>query len=132
LRQGYLAIDGSVTVRVRIAPTAAWLTIKAGDDALRRTEVELEIEPGEAEDLWPHTAGRRIEKVRHRVAVDGGTAEVDVFGGDLDGLCLVEVEFASEDDAAAFSAPDWFGREVTGQPEWSNASLARDGRPDER
>jgi CYTH domain-containing protein len=58
------------------------------------------------------------------------TAVVDVFGGDLEGLCLVEVEFASEAGAAAFVAPDWFGEEVTGRPEWSNAPLSRFGRPD--
>ena len=57
-------------------------------------------------------------------------AEVDLFEGDLAGLCLVEVEFASEDDANAFEAPDWFGRDVTAIKGWSNADLARNGRPD--
>ena len=81
LRQGYLAIDGDVAVRVRIAPDEAWVTIKAGDDGLRRTEVELPVDAAEAEELWVHTAGR-IEKVRHDVAVDDAAAVVDVFGGD--------------------------------------------------
>jgi CYTH domain-containing protein len=128
LRQGYLAIDGVVTVRVRIAPDEAWVTIKAGDAGLRRTEVELAVDAAEAEELWAHTSGR-IEKVRHDVAIDDGAAVVDVFGGDLDGLCIVEVEFPTEDEAEAFVAPDWFGQEVTGRTEWSNASLARHGRP---
>jgi CYTH domain-containing protein len=39
------------------------------------------------------------------------------------------VEFDSEDDAAAFAPPHWFGREVTGQAGWSNAALARHGLP---
>jgi adenylate cyclase len=52
-----------------------------------------------------------------------------VFGGTLDGLYIVEVEFTSEDEATAFVAPQWFGREVTGDPAWTNASLARHGRP---
>ena len=130
LRQGYLAVDGDVVVRVRIAPHEAWVTIKAGDDGLRRTEVELAVDATEAEELWAHTAGR-IEKVRHDVAVDDLTAVVDVFGGDLEGLCLVEVEFVTEAEAEAFGAPEWFGQEVTGRSEWSNASLARHGRPDQ-
>ncbi len=125
LRQGYLAIDGDVAVRVRIAPTRAWLTIKGGGDGLDRTEVEVDLDLDEAEDLWRHTVDRRLEKTRHRVPVDEFTAEVDVFGGALAGLCLVEVEFPSVEAAEAFTAPAWFGREVTGQPEWSNASLAR-------
>ena len=52
-----------------------------------------------------------------------------MFSGALAGLCLVEVEFPSVEAAEAFTAPAWFGREVTGQPGWSNASLARYGRP---
>ena len=57
-------------------------------------------------------------------------AEVDLFEGDLAGLCVVEVEFPSEDAASAFEAPDWFGRDVTAVKGWSNADLARNGRPD--
>jgi adenylate cyclase len=131
LRQGYVAIDGDVAVRVRISPAEAWLTIKGGGDGLDRTEVEVALEIAEAEDLWQHTEGRRIEKVRHRVSLDRFTAEVDVFGGALSGLCLVEVEFPSVEAAEAFQAPRWFGREVTGEPGWSNAALARYGRPSE-
>jgi adenylate cyclase len=129
LRQGYVAIDGDVAVRVRIAPEQAWLTIKGGGDGLDRTEVEVELDLAEAEDLWQHTGGRRVAKTRHWVPVDDRTAEVDVFGEALAGLCVVEVEFPTVEAAAAFTAPAWFGREVTGQPEWSNASLALHGRP---
>ena len=129
LRQGYIAIDGDVAVRVRIAPATAWLTIKGGGEGLDRTEVEVELDVAEAEDLWRHTDGRRLEKTRYRVPVDEYTAEVDVFGEALAGLCVVEVEFPSVEAAEAFAAPAWFGREVTGRPEWSNASLARHGRP---
>jgi CYTH domain-containing protein len=134
LRQGYLAEDGSVTVRVRISDDGAKLTIKAGS-AAARTEVEVDVELAEAEQLWPFTEGRRILKTRYRVPLDpshgdGLVAEVDVFEGDLAGLCLVEVEFPSEEAAAAFEAPEWFGRDVTAVKGWSNADLARDGRPE--
>ena len=129
LRQGYLAIDGDVTVRVRISPQQAWLTIKGGSDGLDRTEVEFELDLAEAEDLWRHTGERRLEKTRHEVRVDEYTAEVDVFDGTLTGLYLVEVEFPSLEAAEAFVAPQWFGREVTGRPEWTNASLSLHGRP---
>ncbi len=54
---------------------------------------------------------------------------MDLYDGDLDGLCTVEVEFADRAAAGAFEAPGWFGAELTGQPGWSNAELARDGRP---
>jgi CYTH domain-containing protein len=105
------------------------LTVKVGS-GLSRTEVELPVDPSDADSLWAHTEGRRLEKTRHRVLVaDGTTAEVDVFGGALAGLCVVEVEFTDEASARAFTPPPWFARELTGDHRWSNASLACSGVP---
>ena len=141
IRQGYLAEDGPVEVRVRITDIAANLTVKAGT-GLSRTEVDLAISTQDAEALWPHTVGRRIDKTRHCVTLDAKpdakpdagplqhVAEVDVYSGTLTGLHVAEVEFTSENDAEAFDPPDWFGPELTGDPRWSNAALARHGRPD--
>jgi adenylate cyclase len=61
--------------------------------------------------------------------VDKHQSEVDVYAGPLAGLCVTEVEFNSEADAGAFVPPAWFGLELTGKPGWSNAALARRGRP---
>lgn len=128
LRQGYLAEDGDVQVRVRIAGADATLTVKAGR-GLRRTEVEVAIGVAAAEALWPFTEGRRVEKVRHRVRVGERVADVDVYEGALSGLCTAEVEFASEEEARRFTPPVWCTRDVTGTPGWDNAALARHGRP---
>jgi len=57
-------------------------------------------------------------------------AEVDIYSGTLAGPNVAEVEFTYEADAASFNPTDWFGLELTGEPEWSNAALARRGRPD--
>ena len=113
---------------MRITEVSASLTVKVGRGR-SRTEVEVDLAREEAEQLWAHTDGRRIEKVRHAVDVSGATADVDVYGGALDGLIVVEVEFTSEAAADAFVQPSWFGRELTGDKRWSNAALARDGRP---
>lgn len=131
LRQGYIADNGDVTVRIRIADSGAWLTVKAGS-GLTRTEVELPLLLGQAEALWPRTEGRRVSKTRHRITLgqrEAPVAEVDVYDGDLVGLYTVEVEFSTEQAALNFVPPAWFGREVTGQNEWTNAALARHGRP---
>lgn len=128
IRQGYLAEDGDVEVRVRMAGETATLTVKAGS-GLVRTEVESVVSQVEAEALWPHTEGRRIDKVRHRVALAHAVAEVDVYGGGLAGVIVAEVEFDSEVASDRFDPPPWFGPEVTGVPGWSNAALARLGRP---
>jgi len=131
-RQGYLAGEGAVECRVRIAPAGAWITVKAGGGGVVRTEVEVPIPAEEAEALWPHTVGRRLEKVRFLVPVDGAVAEVDRYGGELDGLWTVEVEFADEPAAIAFVPPAWFGPELTHEPGWGNGALARQGRPPRR
>ena len=128
MRQGYLAEEGDVEVRLRITATAATLTVKAGQ-GLQRDEVELPVTTAEAEQLWPHTVGRRLDKRRYRVERDGHTIEVDVYTGELRNLVVAEVEFPDATAAAQFTPPAWFGPELTGLREWSNAALARHGRP---
>ncbi len=124
LRQGYLAIDGSVSVRVRESGEAGCtLTVKAGRGAVR-TELEWPLTDEQFDAAWDQTGGRRIHKTRHRVPLDEHTVEVDVFHDDLDGLVLAEVEFESDDALAAFEPPAWFGPEVTDDEGYTNASLA--------
>jgi CYTH domain-containing protein len=128
LRQGYVARDGDVEVRVRDSEAASVLTVKGGR-GISRTEVEVVITDEDVGALWPLTLGRRIEKTRYRVAVGAVTADVDVYEGALAGLCIVEVEFPSLNDAHSFEPASWFGKEVTGDAKWSNASLAEHGAP---
>ena len=74
--------------------------------------------------------GRRLEKVRYRVPVTGGVADLDRYGGELDGLWTAEVEFPTPEAASTFVPPPWFGAELTDVDGWSNGALARRGRPD--
>jgi CYTH domain-containing protein/CHAD domain-containing protein len=127
LRQGYLAIGNRASVRVRDAGDCT-LTVKAGTGA-ERLELEWPIRRAEFDAAWPHTAGQRVVKTRHRLALDGHDVEIDVFGGELDGLVLAEVEFGSMADLEAFEPAAWFGDEVTDDGRYSNAALARDGLP---
>ena len=55
--------------------------------------------------------------------------ELDVYRDHLSGLVTAEVEFDSEDAAAAFAAPSWLGREITEEPGYKNQRLAVDGLP---
>jgi CYTH domain-containing protein len=131
IEQGYLAIDRDGTeVRIRRRDGAAVLTVKSGG-SLARVEEELALDDRAFERLWPLTAGRRIEKVRHLVpaGAPGLVIELDVYGGDLAGLVVAEVEFPSEADAGAFAAPAWLGPDVTGDARFKNQRLAVDGRP---
>ncbi len=128
LRQGYLASSPASSVRLRDQGDTLLLTVKKGA-GLSRTEVEVEITSDQFAALWPLTAGARVEKTRFFLAVGDHTAELDRFSGALAGLLLVEVEFASEGDAQAFTPPDWFGDELTHTEGWTNAELALHGRP---
>jgi adenylate cyclase len=128
LRQGYLSTATEGEVRLRDKAGRLRLTVKQGR-GLTRAEVEVDVTPAQFEALWPLTAHARIEKTRHVLTHAAHAIEVDVFTGALAGLCVAEVEFASEADAAAFAPPAWFGVELTGRDGWSNADLAVHGLP---
>ncbi|MGI9608984.1 MAG: CHAD domain-containing protein [Acidimicrobiia bacterium] len=124
LRQGYLAIEGSVSVRVRDAgQDGCTLTMKAGTGAVR-TELEFEISADQFAAAWPHTGGRSVHKTRHQIPLEDHTVELDVFHDELQGLVMAEVEFDSDEEMSAFEPPDWFGPEVTEDDTYTNASLA--------
>jgi adenylate cyclase len=128
--QGYLTSDeDSIQVRVRRKDGESILGVKAGT-GLSREETEVELTSEQADELWPLTEGRRVRKVRHRVDQGEMTIEVDVFADELEGLVVAEVEFPSEDASENFDAPDWVGREVTGEREFDNECLAQEGLPD--
>jgi len=132
IEQGYLAIDDDSEVRLRRAGDALTLTVKSGHGESRE-ETEVEVDQATFDDLWPESEGRRVEKLRRRIDLDQGlVAELDIYSGDLDGTSVVEVEFASEAAARDFQPPAWFGRELTGDREWANQSLAVCGRPSKR
>ncbi len=127
VEQGYVALDERAEVRVRRKGSKHTLTIKS-EPGLTRVEEELALDADRFASLWALTEGRRVVKTRHLVPLgDDLTAEVDVYEGDLGGLVTVEVEFPSEAASAAFAAPEWLGREVTGDPRYANRTLAVSG-----
>jgi CYTH domain-containing protein len=130
IEQGYLAVDADgAEVRVRRADDTTTLTVKSAP-GLVRVEEEIPIDQRRFDALWPLTEGRRIVKTRHLVALeDGLTAEVDEYGDALRGLLTAEVEFPSLEASEAFTAPDWLGREVTGDQRYANRTLALRGAP---
>jgi adenylate cyclase len=130
IEQGYVALDGNGTeVRIRRRGDKRVMTIKSGS-GLVRTEEEWPLEPERFDALWPLTDGRRVIKTRYLVPLeDELTAEVDVYEGALSGLVTAEIEFDSERDSEAFEAPDWLGREVTGDARYANRALAVSGLP---
>lgn len=130
--QGYISTGsspGDASVRVRRVEGRHILTIKTGSGRAR-TEIERDLTADEFDALWAAATELRIAKRRHLIPLaDGHTAELDLFDDELDGRRLVEVEFDDDAAADAFMPPPWFGREVTEDGRYTNASLARHGWP---
>ena len=120
--QGYLCTDP--VVRVRRDGDCFYLTCK-NRGKLSRTEYELPLTEDAFDKLLRKADGIVLEKERYRIPVqDGLTIELDVFYGDYQGLIYAEVEFPDKKRALRFDVPGWFGRELTYEKGWSNASLS--------
>ena len=117
LEQGYLSVDPTVRVRLVTGHDGtrhAELTIK-GKGLLSRTEFNYPIPHEDAEALLA-MCGRGLRKVRRKL----GRFDLDHFR-DRE-LWLAEIEL--RDEGEAFERPSWLGEEVTGDPAYSNSSLA--------
>lgn len=124
MRQGYFETAPEATVRVRIEAERAVLTIKGPTVGVSRAEYEYDIPPEEAREMLDiFCEGRQVEKVRYIVQHAGDTWEVDVFSGDNEGLVTAEIELDRPDQS--FDLPDWVGEEVSHDPRYRNAVLAR-------
>lgn len=103
---------------------------KVSSNGLIREELEKEISKEDYELFLKQQKGTQIKKKRYKVpALNNLTYEVDVYEDELKGLIVVEVEFTSEELANKFQKPDWFGKDVTSNKAYKNASLAANGLP---
>lgn len=128
----------TTTYRLRKRKDAYFFTWKQGGPILR-IEYEVHLTQEQFQVMWNMVGDQKLEKVRYVRKVydernpelsEGYLIELDQFGGELEGLMLVEVEFDSEEAARRFVAPDWFGMDVTDDSRFSNYSLAVNGLPD--
>lgn len=111
-------------VRVRRSGEEFWLTYK-GEGLLAREEYNLPLTEEAYLHLLPKADGLVIEKERFYIPWEGHTIELDVFDKPLAPLILAEVEFPAEEAAGAFRPPEWFDREVTYDPAYSNSNLSK-------
>lgn len=121
LRQGYLNRDKERTVRVRIAGSRAYLTIKGLTRGVSRPEFEYEIPLQDGEALLTLCDGLPLEKDRYTLQHAGATWEVDEFLGANAGLAIAEIEL--NDERQEFERPGWLSTEVTDDPRYFNSSL---------
>ena len=84
----------------------------ADNDASKQTETTILINETEFESLSQANV-RKVEKTRYYFEHEGRTAEFDVFAGDLEGLIVIDFEFESEAEKAAFMMPDFCLADIT-------------------
>ena len=121
LEQGYLNVNP--VVRVRKENDTYYLTYK-GKGFLEREEYNLPLNEDSYNHLIKKTDGRIISKKRYLIPYEKYTIELDIFEGELAPLVIAEVEFESVEEANSFIPPSWFGEDVTGDKNYTNAHLA--------
>ncbi len=127
--QAYVSLQP--TIRIRKSDEQYFLTVK-GKGHVAREEFEIEIKQKEYERLLEKTEGNCVRKKRYYIPLeDGYLAELDLYEGELEGLMTTEVEFPTIEDAQAFVAPLWFGRDISKEKRYKNTSLALYGKPNE-
>lgn len=127
IEQGYLPGERLVE-RLRAVQVGErrtyYRTVKVGA-GLVRSELEEETSDDVFRKMWPLTKGKRLTKRRHRVPNGEFTWEIDEFTDRT--LVLAEVELPEADTEVEI--PGWLQpyleREVTGEVEYLNSTLAK-------
>lgn len=123
IEQGY--ISTSPTIRIRRENDEYYVTCK-GKGSLSHDELNIPMSAEKYEHLLTKIDGILISKNRYLIPLsDKLTAELDEFLDSLEGLYYVEVEFETEKEALDFIPPTWFGKEVTYDKSYTNASLSK-------
>ena len=122
IEQGYICTEP--VIRIRRWDQKFFLTCK-GQGLLKREEHELTLTDDEYRRLSAKVEGQLIVKDRYCMPCGEYTIELDVFAAPFEPLVMAEVEFPTEDAAASFLPPDWFGEEVTYDPSYTNAALSK-------
>lgn len=123
IEQGYLNTEP--VIRIRRDNEKYELTYKS-KGFLARQEYNLPLTEEAYLHLLPKIDGRLIKKKRYMIPLENRLmAELDIFEDDLAPLVLAEVEFPDEDAAAAFTPPEWFGKDVTFSEKYHNSSMSK-------
>ncbi|MCD7745771.1 MAG: CYTH domain-containing protein [Lachnospiraceae bacterium] len=122
IEQAYLCT--SPVIRVRRQDDEYILTYK-GSGMMVREEYNLPLTREAYSHLLPKADGNILTKKRYVIPLaDALKIELDIFEGKFAGLQMAEVEFPDEESANTFLPPDWFGEEVTWNPDYHNSAMS--------
>jgi CYTH domain-containing protein len=98
-------------------------TIISGTDSSEMHEATIELAQAEYTALAA-APGKKVHKVRYNYEIEGHSAEIDVFQDELAGLVLIDFEFSSSEEKAAFTAPSVCLADVTQEAFVAGGKLA--------
>lgn len=131
ITDGLVSMFNGRKTRVRIIDSHATLTVKSEHKGPVRSEFEYAIPGADAEEMLRTMCDDRVlAKTRNYVSHDGLTWEIDVYEGLLEGVVIAEVELDRED--RRLELPDWVGREVTGDANYTKLKMLQDRTAERR
>jgi CYTH domain-containing protein len=121
--QAYISTDP--VIRLRKNNDAEFMLTLKSKGHLIREEIEFPLTKEQYLNLWPKVESDVISKKRYLIPIDDDlVAELDIYEDFLEGLVTVEVEFETQLASERFTAPSWFGRDLTHDSRYKNSSLA--------
>ena len=103
------------TLRIRKNGDKYEITKKEPIDESDTSEMKEDTTPLTEEEFQALSVidGKRIRKLRYYYDHNGRIAEVDVFQDDLKGLVVIDFEFETSKEKAAFTIPDFCLSDIT-------------------
>ena len=123
IEQAYLCTEP--VVRVRKDNDEYYLTYK-GRGLMAREEYNLPFTNESYQHLLAKADGNIITKKRYEIPDGTGkTIELDIFEGVFSGTVVAEVEFETIEEANSYTAPSWFGKDVTNDTAYHNSNMSK-------
>lgn len=132
IEQTYICFSPEIRVRKINSGEEYTFAVKTNMtlDGMIRDEIEDSITQEEYNNLIKKQEGNTIYKTRYQFLDGDYLLAIDIFSGELDGLAYLEIEFENQEEANAFTTPDWVIKDVTSDLNYKNGYLARYGIPD--
>ena len=123
IEQAYLCTEP--VVRARKDNDEYYLTYK-GRGLMAREEYNLPLTNESYQHLLAKADGNIITKKRYEIPDGTGkTIELDIFEGVFSGTVVAEVEFETIEEANSYTAPSWFGKDVTNDTAYHNSNMSK-------
>ena len=123
IEQAYLCTEP--VVRARKDNDEYYLTYK-GRGLMAREEYNLPLTNEAYQHLLAKADGNIITKKRYEIPDGTGkTIELDIFEGVFSGTVVADVEFETIEEANSYTAPSWFGKDVTNDTAYHNSNMSK-------